>query len=43
MRLSYITRSPTACVRCRQPQGAKHLPTCPFKYFTAGTAEKETA
>lgn len=40
MRSPYITRSPAICVRCKQPEGAKHLPTCPFKRFTAGAGEK---
>lgn len=40
MRLSYITRSPAVCVRCKQPEGAKHLPACPFNRFTAAAGEK---
>lgn len=40
MQLSYITRSPCVCVRCGQPQGAKHLPACPFQRFTASIGEK---
>ena len=43
MRMSYITRSPTACVHCGQPQGAKHLPACPIQRFIADTGEKGTA
>lgn len=43
MRLFYITRSPCVCVRCGQPQGAKHLPACPLKRFTANTGEKGVA
>jgi len=37
MRLLYITRSQAVCVRCKQPQGAEHLPACPFKRLTAST------
>lgn len=40
MRLSYITRSPTACMRCGQPQGANHLLTCPLRQLTVGTDDK---
>ena len=38
-----ITRSHCVCVRCGQPQGAKHLPACPLKRFTADTVEKGSA
>ena len=38
-----ITRTQCVCVRCGQPQGAKHLPACPLKRFTAGTGGKGTA
>ncbi|MDK6078960.1 hypothetical protein [Massilia varians] len=36
-------RLPAVCVSCRQPQGAEHLATCPFKRFTVSTGEKGTA
>lgn len=38
MRLSYITRSPAVCVRCKQPEGTKHLPTCPFKKLSLSSS-----
>lgn len=38
-----ITRSPAVCVRCGQPQGMKHLQSCPFKRFTVSFGEKGTA
>lgn len=35
-----ITRTQCVCVRCGQPQGAKHLPACPLQRFTASTGQK---